>query len=63
MSARYALVLALLRDADPSVARLQDIEVATRLGSTVANMAREIQAGPLAGSNAAPRNHTREEQS
>jgi len=44
-----AMVFALLRDADPAVARLQDIEVATRLGSPVANQASGIQAGPLAG--------------
>ena len=43
------LVVALLRDDDPSLARRQDVEVAARLGSPVANAARELHAGPLAG--------------
>ncbi|HET8819562.1 MAG TPA: M48 family metallopeptidase [Xanthomonadaceae bacterium] len=44
-----ALVFALLRDDDPSLARLQDVEVAARLGSGLANAARDLQSGALAG--------------
>lgn len=43
-----ALVFALLRDTDPSLAGRQDLEVAARLGSGVANTARDIHADQLA---------------
>ena len=47
--AAMPLVLALLRDPDPALAGRQDVEVAARLGSALADAARELQAGPLAG--------------
>ena len=43
------LVLALLRDRDPRLAQHQDVEIAARLGSALANHAREIHVGALDG--------------
>ena len=43
------LVLALLRDDDAALAQRQDVEVAARLGSPVANAARALHADALAG--------------
>ena len=47
--AAMPLVFALLRDADPGLAERQDVEVAARLGSALANAARELHAGQVAG--------------
>ena len=43
-----ALVFALLRDHDPALASRQDLEIAARLGSAVANAGREIHGGHVA---------------
>ena len=47
--AAMPLVLALLRDDDAALAQRQDVEVAARLGSPVANAARALHADALAG--------------